>query len=159
MITIRSGKKIISLGDFIMQNMSTEEYRSFLMDTVRTGKLATVRADGRPHVVPIWYVLDADDLVFNTWHTSIKAKNMRHDARVAISIDEVKPLYSFVMIEGDAELSELSPEELLPWTTQIARRYMGNDLAEQFGKRNAVVGELLVRVKVSKIIAKKGVSD
>jgi PPOX class probable F420-dependent enzyme len=142
-----------------MQHMTSEEYRNFIVETVRTGKLATVCADGRPHVVPIWYVLDGDDLVFSTWHTTLKAKNIRRDARVAISIDEEKPPYSFVMIEGQAALYDLSPEELLPWTTKIARRYMGDDLAEQFGKRNAVEGELLVRVKVTKIIAHKNVSD
>jgi PPOX class probable F420-dependent enzyme len=142
-----------------MQNMSPEEYHSFIIDTVRTGKLATVRADGRPHVVPVWYVLDGADFVFNTWHTTVKANNIRRDARVAISIDEATPPYSFVMIEGIAELSELTPEELLPWTTKIALRYMGDDLAEQFGKRNAVEGELLVRVKVTKIIAVKNMSD
>jgi PPOX class probable F420-dependent enzyme len=142
-----------------MQNMTPEEYQSFLMDSVRTGKLATVRADGRPHVVPIWYVMDGDDLIFNTWHTSVKAKNMRRDPRVAMSIDEEQPPYSFVMIEGEVELLELPPEELLPWATQIGARYMGEVLGEQFGKRNGDEGELLVRLKPTKIIAKKNVSD
>ena len=142
-----------------MQDMTSEEYRRFLMDSVRTGKLATVRADGRPHVVPIWYVMDGDDLIFNTWHTSVKAKNMRRDPRVAMSIDEEQPPFSFVMIEGEVELLELPPEELLPWATQIGARYMGEELGEQFGQRNGVEGELLVRLKPSKIIAKKNVSD
>ena len=142
-----------------MLDMTSEEIRSFLMDAVRTGKLATVRADGRPHVVPIWYVLDGDDLVFNTWHTSVKAKNMRRDPRVAISVDDEQPPFSFVMVEGVVELQELSPEELLPWATKIGARYMGEALGEQFGKRNGVEGELLVRLKPTKIIAKKNVSD
>ena len=141
-----------------MQDMSAKEVRSFLMDSVRTGKLATVRADGRPHVVPIWYIMHGDDLIFNTWHTAVKAKNMRRDPRVAMSIDEEKPPYSFVMIEGEVELLELPPEELIPWATRIGARYMGEELAEQFGKRNGVEGELLVRLKPSKVVAKKNVS-
>lgn len=142
-----------------MQEMTAEEVRSFLMGSVRTGKLATVRADGRPHVVPIWYVMDGDDLIFNTWHTSVKAKNMRRDPRVAMSIDEEQPPFSFVMIEGEVELLELPPEELLPWATQIGARYMGAELGEQFGQRNSVEGELFVRLEPTKIIAKKNVSD
>lgn len=134
-----------------MQDMTPEEYRSFLMDSVR--------ADGRPHVVPIWYVMDGDDLVFNTWHTSVKAKNMRRDPRVAMSIDEEQPPFSFVMIEGEVELLELPPEELIPWATRIGARYMGEELGEKFGKRNGVEGELLVRLKPTKIIAKKNVSN
>ncbi len=46
--------------------------------------MATVRNDGRPHVVPIWFDLDGDDLVFTTWHTSVKAANLRRDPRVSI---------------------------------------------------------------------------
>jgi len=46
--------------------MSPEEIREFLAHGTRTGKLATVRANGAPHVAPVWFVLDGDDLVFNT---------------------------------------------------------------------------------------------
>ena len=48
---------------------------------------------------------------------------------------------------------------MLDWTTRIARRYMGADLAEAYGKRNAVEGELLVRVTPTRVIARKGIAD
>ncbi len=70
----------------------TPQCRAFLLDTVRTGKLATVRADGRPHVVPIWFDLDTDNtLYFNTWHTSVKAKNIRRDPRICLCVDDERP--------------------------------------------------------------------
>jgi nitroimidazol reductase NimA-like FMN-containing flavoprotein (pyridoxamine 5'-phosphate oxidase superfamily) len=56
-----------------MRAMSAEEARAFLLERPRTAKLATVRADGRPHVAPVWFELDGDDLVFTTWHTTVKA--------------------------------------------------------------------------------------
>src|SRR6187551_2124231 len=64
-----------------MHVMSREEWRGFISAGGRTGKLATVRPDGRPHVVPVWFVLDGEDLVFTTWHTSVKAVNLRRDPR------------------------------------------------------------------------------
>jgi nitroimidazol reductase NimA-like FMN-containing flavoprotein (pyridoxamine 5'-phosphate oxidase superfamily) len=55
----------------------TAEQQAFLLEGTRTGKLATVRKDGRLHVVPIWFVLDGDTLVFTTGEASVKAANLR----------------------------------------------------------------------------------
>lgn len=140
-----------------MQKMTPEEIREFLSSGTRTGKLSTVRADGRPHVAPIWFVLDGDDLLFNTWHTSVKAKNMLRDNRVSICVDDEKPPFAFVIVEGTAVLLD-NPPDNLHWATQIGGRYMGPDQAEAFGKRNGVAGEFLVRVTPTKIIAQKDVA-
>ena len=140
-----------------MLEMSKEEYINFLLEGTKTGKLATVRDDGRPHVVPIWFVLDGEDLVFNTGELSVKARNMKRDPRVSLSVDDQKPPYSFVTVEGTVTISE-NPGELLQWATRIGGRYMGKDQAEAFGKRNAVKGELLVRIHPKKIIAYKDIT-
>lgn len=137
-----------------MRNMAPDEIQSFLMHGTRTGKLATVRADGRPHVVPVWFVMDGDDMIFMTWHTAVKAKNMQRDNRVTISVDDDTPPYAFIMFEGTAEILEITDEEKLAWSTQIGGRYMGEDRAEEYGKRNAVEGEFVIRVTPTKIIAK-----
>jgi len=121
------------------------------MSGTLTGKLATVRADGRPHVAPIWFVLDGDDILFNTAETSVKAKNLQRDTRVAISVDDQVPPYSFVIVEGFASLSA-EPEELLKWAKAIGGRYMGLERADEFGRRNGGPGEWLVRVRPTKII-------
>jgi PPOX class probable F420-dependent enzyme len=141
-----------------MEHMSTDEIRQFLTEKARTGKLATVRADGRPHVAPIWLDPDGDAIVFTTWHDSVKAANIRRDPRVAICVDDDQPPFSFVIIEGTAAMSE-DREELRYWATRIAGRYMGSELAEAYGKRNSVEGELLVNVTPTKIIAWKEISD
>lgn len=142
-----------------MERMTPDERREFLQAGTRTGKLATVRADGRPHVAPIWFVLDGENLYFTTWHESVKAANIRRDPRVAISVDEETPPYHFVIVEGEAAILDPSPEERVAWSTRIARRYMGDELAEQFGKRNGVEGELLIRVTPAKFIAQKNLAD
>jgi PPOX class probable F420-dependent enzyme len=140
-----------------MPEMTKEEYTDFLLQGTKTGKLATVREDGRPHVVPIWFVLDGDNLVFNTGESSVKARNMKRDPRVSLSVDDQKPPFSFVTIEGTVTLSD-DPAELLHWATRIGGRYMGEDKAEAFGKRNSSEGELLVRLTPSKILAYKDVT-
>ena len=140
-----------------MQTMSVEEYKQFLVEGTRTGKLATVRKDGRPHVTPIWFDLDGDELVFTTWHESVKAANMRRDPRISICVDEELPPYAFVVVEGTVTITE-DADERAHWARRIAARYMGKDLADAYGKRNSVEGELVVRVQPTKIIAKSDVA-
>ncbi len=132
--------------------MTREEWQAFLAEGTRTGKLATVRADGRPHVVPIWFVLDGDHLVFTTGAGSVKAHAMRRDPRVSLCVDDERPPFAYVMIDGTASLSE-DTDELLRFATLIGGRYMGPERAEEFGRRNAVPGELLVRVAAAKLTA------
>jgi PPOX class probable F420-dependent enzyme len=141
-----------------MQEMTADEYRDFLLTGTRTGKLATVRKDGRPHVIPIWFDLDGEMIVFTTGGGSVKAANIRRDPRVCICVDDQTPPFAFVQIEGMATLSD-NLDELLYWATRIGGRYMGAELAEAYGKRNGVLGELLVRVTPTKIIAEKDVAN
>ncbi len=140
-----------------MAEMTKEEYKEFLLEGTKTAKLATVREDGRPHVVPIWFVLDGDNLLFTTSEPSVKAKNMKRDPRVSLSVDDQTPPYSFVTIEGTVSFSK-DPEELLYWATRIGGRYMGEDKAEAFGERNASEEEILVRITPTKVIAHKNVT-
>jgi PPOX class probable F420-dependent enzyme len=141
-----------------MQKMTPDEYRSFLLDRVHTAKLATVRADGRPHVAPIWFDLDGDAFIFTTWHESVKGANMRRDPRVCLCVDEEAPPFAFVQVEGTATMSE-DLADLRHWASRIAGRYMGADQADAYGQRNGVPGELLVRVTPTRIIAQKNISD
>ena len=136
----------------------TPETRVFLLHATRTGKLATVRPDGRPHVVPIWFALDEETLIFTTWHTTVKATNIRHNAQVSLCVDDETPPFAYTMLEGTATLLD-DLEQLKLWATRIAARYMGPDLAEAYGNRNAVPGELVVRVTLTKVIFKDKVAD
>jgi PPOX class probable F420-dependent enzyme len=140
------------------REMSPDEARSFLLEGTRTGKLAILRADGSPHVTPTWFTLDGDDLVLTTNGTSQKAKAIRRDARVAVCVDDQAPPYSYVMVRGTATLSD-DLEELRRCATAVGARYMGADRAEEFGARNAVPGELLVRIMPTRVIAEADISD
>ena len=138
--------------------MTKEEYKSFLLERARTATLATVRADGRPHVAPVWFDLDGDTLVFTTGDGTLKGRNMRRDPRVSLCIDDEEPPFHFAIIEGTAELTAGHPD-LLRWATSIGGRYMGPERADEYGRRNAVPGELLVRVTPTKILAHKNIAE
>ena len=139
-------------------DMTPTERHAFLDHGTRTGKLAVARASGAPHVAPVWFVRDGDDLVFTTGAGTVKGKALARDNRVAICVDDENPPFSYVMIEGTVELrSDL--DDMLRWATRIGGRYMGTDNAETFGRRNAVPEERLVRVHPTRIIARAGISD
>jgi PPOX class probable F420-dependent enzyme len=135
---------VASLGD--------PAVRDFLSQGTRTGKLSWLSASGRPLVAPVWFIVDGDGLVFNTGQDTAKGRALARDPRVSLCVDLEEPPYAFVQVQGEAELSE-EPAELLRTATAIAARYMGADHAEEFGKRNAVPGELVVRVRPVKVLA------
>src|SRR5436305_12695462 len=134
------------------RKMTSEEIRAFLSHGTRTAKLATSGPGGQPHVMPVWFALDGEDLVFTTWGDSVKGRNLRRDPRAAIVVDDEVAPFAFVHICGPVTLSE-DVGELLRFATAIARRYMGPHRAEEFGRRNAVPGELLVRLRPERVIA------
>ena len=134
------------------REMTKSEIREFLAHGTRTAKLATISRSGAPHVMPVWFVLDGQDLVSTTGTDSVKGRNLRRNPRAAVIVDEAVPPYAFVHIRGRVALGE-DLEELLRFATAIGGRYMGTDRAGELGRRNAVPGELLVRLRPERVIA------
>ena len=140
-----------------MATMTEAEWKAFIAEGTRTSKLTTTRADGRPHFVPVWFGVDGYDLIFTTGEKTVKGRNLQRDARVAICVEDDMPPFNYVMIEGTARLDHAAPD-LLRWATRIAARYMGAEQGDAYGKRNAVPGEMLVRVRMSHVIAEKDIA-
>lgn len=140
-----------------MENMSPAEWQAFVLEGTRTGKLAVARKDGRPHVTPVWFVLDDTDpddvrVVLNTGHDSLKGRALRRDPHFALCVDDQTPPYSYVLLECTAELVE-DVERMRPWSVRIGTRYMGPERGPEFGARNAVPGEYLVRGRIDRVTA------
>ena len=135
-----------------MASITDPEISAFLSASTRTGKLAYTGADGRPLVTPIWFIVEDGALVFNTAKESAKGRALARDPRTTICVDLEEPPYGFVQVQGNAELSE-DLGELVRTATAIAGRYMGEDRAEDIGKRNGVPGELVVRLRPTKVTA------
>ncbi len=130
----------------------------FLSTGTRTGMLGYVAGDGRPLVAPVWFVVDGDQLAFNTGRDTSKGLALHRDPRVVICVDDPHPPYSFVQVQGVATVSE-EPADVLDVATRTGARYMGADRAEEFGRRNSAPGELVVRVRPTKVIAGFDISD
>lgn len=130
----------------------TPEVVKFLTHGTRTGMLGWTAKDGRPLVAPVWFLVEDDAIVFNTGTETAKGKAIVRDPRVVLTADLPEPPYAFVQVQGIAETSK-DPDELLRTATALGARYMGADRAEEFGQRNGVPGELVVRIRPSKVIA------
>ncbi|MBV9197798.1 MAG: PPOX class F420-dependent oxidoreductase [Solirubrobacterales bacterium] len=134
------------------RTMTPDEIHRFLSHGTPTAKLVISGPGGEPHVMPVWFVLDDEELVFTTWGESVKGRNLRRSPRAAVIVDDEVAPYAFVHIRGHVTLSE-NLEELLRFATAIGDRYMGADQAGEFGRRNAVLDELLVRLRPERVIA------
>ena len=142
-----------------MKQMTETERREFLVALpARTGKLAVTREDGKPYVVPIWFDLDGDEVVFTTGAETIKGRSIRRDRHVCLCVDDERPPFAYVTIEAEARATD-DLDDMLLWATRIGGRYMGADAAERFGRRNAVPGELLIRLSPTRIVALAGIAD
>ena len=135
-----------------MASVTDPRVHKFLTEGTRTGKLAYTNGAGRVLVAPIWYIVEDGDLIFNTGADTVKGKFLVRERQATICVDLEQPPYGFVQVQGTAELSN-DPEELLRTATAIAARYVGPDRAEAFGERNAVPGELVVRLRPTKVLA------
>jgi PPOX class probable F420-dependent enzyme len=133
-----------------MERMTASEAWDFLKRGSRTAVFASVRPDGRPHAVPTWYALDGEELVFTTWHTTVKAANIRADPRVSLVVQDPEPPYDYVTVEGEASLVD-DLRACREISTRLGAKYMGEARAEEFGLRNGVEGELVVRIRPLRI--------
>ena len=135
-----------------MASLSDPAVREFLTRGTRTGKLGYLAASGRPLVTPVWFIVEGDSLVFNTGKDTVKGRALARDPRASLCVDLEEPPFAFVQVQGEVVVSE-DPAELLRTATAIAARYMGAERAEEFGKRNGVPGELVVRLRPVKVLA------
>ena len=139
--------------------MTDEQALAFLAEGAPTGKLATAAADGsRIHVVPIWFLVGDGEIVFTTGERTLKGRNLRENPRAALSVDDERPPFSYVEVRGAVTLEDAAPD-LLDWATRISARYMGAEASAAYGRRNAVPGELLVRLRIDRIRGRSGVAD
>lgn len=136
----------------------SDEVIAFLTEGTRTGMLGYSAKDGRPLVAPVWFLVEDDQIVFATGETTAKGRALTRDPRVVFCVDDPHPPYSFVQIQGSATISS-GPEELLDICTRLGARYMGQDRATEYGERNGVPGEIIVRIRPTKVIAAFNLAD
>jgi len=138
--------------------MISEEILAYIDEKPRTARLATVREDGRPHVSTIWIVRDGEEIVFTTWHTSVKGRNLTRASQAAVSVDDMSDGSSYIAIEGTVTIDP-DPAQSRIWATKLGAKYMGEGRAEEFGKRNGVPGEVVCRLRPTRMSGMRGITD
>jgi PPOX class probable F420-dependent enzyme len=136
----------------------SDDVVAFLSEGTRTGLLGYLASDGRPLVAPVWFVVDNGELAFNTGKDTAKGRALARDPRVVMCVDDSRPPYSFVQVQGVATVGE-DPQEVLDIATRTGGRYMGIERAQEYGSRNAVPGELVVRIKPTKVLKAFNVAE
>ena len=130
----RGGRVSIGKTSDMAHQMSGDELDRFLSAGTRTGKLATVRADGSPHVAPIWFVLHQNDLVFMTGADTVKGKAMVRDPRVALLVDDERPPFAFATssrassrypVISTRSSRSRSPSPVATWVTNLPNSTAG----------------------------------
>lgn len=124
-----------------MPDMTQDEITAYLEEPGHDLILATVSAAGQPHAVPVWYIMDAGDVVFSTGYGGIKGRNMQANTKIAACISQPANPIMFVSLQGDAvEVSDLSEKRRL--VGAIMRKYGDPDAAQ-----GDMADTLVVRLK------------
>jgi PPOX class probable F420-dependent enzyme len=138
-----------------MTTMAADEWRSFVTAGTRLAHIALTRADGRPHVTPVCFILDGDELAFALSPGSVKGKSLARDQRIAVCISDEQQPYSFVAIEGHARTSA-EPDQVRRVAAGIADRYYPAQPADDVAESFVTEGFTAVRISITNVIARSG---
>jgi len=100
--------------------------RAFL-DETRFAVLATVGPDGLPQQTVMWYLIEGDELLFNTKRGRVKDQNLSRDPRVSLCIEDG---YRYITIRGTARMDD-NPATAQADIARLAVRYHGPEKGAQ----------------------------
>jgi PPOX class probable F420-dependent enzyme len=128
----------------LMTQMTREEIAEFLSLPL-IAHLITMRADGSPNAVPMWYICTSGRFYLFTPTLSLKIQNIKRDPRMTIPIASAGQPYRYVVANG---VAEIGAREIEPYMISIASRYEGVEGGVKY------VGELQARLNLSLISMK-----
>jgi PPOX class probable F420-dependent enzyme len=85
----------------------------------------TLNEDGSPSTSPVWVAVDGDDLIVNSAVGRLKDRNVRRDARVALSAVDPENPYKALMVQG--RVTEITTEGAEAQIDALAKKYIGQD--------------------------------
>ena len=109
----------------------TEEEQRELLENARVVQTATIGPEGQPHLVPMWYALDEDAIVYTTYGKSQKVKNLERDPRISLLVEagESYNMLRGMSIEDTAELVR-EPRITARIMNMVASRYSGEPIPD-----------------------------
>ena len=137
--------------------MSPEEIEDFLSEG-NIARIATVKPDNSPHVTPVWYLWENNQLLIAIPKDSVKARNIRQNNKVAVTIDTDKAPNKGVIIEGTAKIEELTNEITRKIDRRMAAKYVKTEYLDEYIEWDSTQGVeyIYIRIRPEKIISWDG---
>lgn len=115
-----------------LEPLSPSQIEVFLRGPV-SARLACVRPDGQPHVIPLWQEWNGHSFTVIAWQGSRWPEYVRQNPAVSLTVDEPWPPLRRVVARGQAiPMENLSQHDLQHLLNRLARRYLGRDLAQPY---------------------------
>jgi len=124
----------------MVERMLSDAGRALLHEPV-LAHLATVDANGAPHVTPVWVDVEGGEIVVNTADNRHKARNLRRSPHVALSAADPADPYRVVALQGT--VVEVTEQDADAHIDRLAKKYLGTDTYPM-----RVPGERRVRVRI-----------
>jgi PPOX class probable F420-dependent enzyme len=106
--------------------------------------LATVRPNGRPHVVPVWYEYDGHEFTISTFRETQKLRNLHSKAFAALTIYTQQLPYKQVSVEGTARAGSLIDNV---WRERVAARYLGATAGRAYVSETSDMDHVAIHVR------------
>lgn len=134
-----------------MPKLSVDEMHAFLRERSHLARIATVRSDGSPSVVPVWFLHEDDKILITPRKHSAFYANIQQEPRVAITIDEEAARYRKVLVEGGAEIL-FPPGQDDRWRDVYRRlccRYVDEESADHYMRETSDQPRALISVTLA----------
>jgi len=113
---------------------SKDQVLAFLGEEIRIGRLATVSADGMPHVVPVWFGVAGERLHVHTFGESRKARNIAATGRYSLTVDKDTLPYKGTTVGGRAEVVANDVVDSIALVKDLAVAYAGPAAGPRMGE-------------------------
>jgi PPOX class probable F420-dependent enzyme len=132
--------------------MTDSQVNDFLAKA-NIARLATVRPNGSPFNIPVWYEWDptTKSLLIVGRKRSTWVENLKHEPRVCVLIDVASQPFTKVLIEGTAQIVSSEPEKWVPIAKRMARRYLGPNIGNKYFEESIDQPRFLIKVTAKSI--------
>lgn len=107
-----------------MPRMSQDLLERFLEEPF-VGVIATLRRDGRPYTVPVWWLWHEDAFWITGTYNRVWCKQLMHDPRASLCIEAGAPMPGHVGVDGTTKAYELPDFDIWPISRLLANKYVG----------------------------------
>ena len=111
-----------------MAKLNAEQTWALLREPI-ISFITTLRADGTPHVTPVWHMVDGDELLIAVDARTVKARNVAANPNVALCVAVDASPQPWVLVEGAASLVE---DGAIEFVRAVTAHYLGEDRVESY---------------------------